>query len=202
MGRGQRKNIRKNQSNKIYFNEDFSYSDGENDFFYFEDKFGGLKLPKPNIRGQFQLENISTALAALRVLDMGVNDDHIKRGIQKIDNLARLQEICSGKLKKLVKNNLFLISGDHNEDGARVLSDYLSSLDCKKHLIIGMMANKQHEKYKGIANKLKKHIHANFTDEIKYNEFAAAVYGQDLDQGETDFDVEEWVDSLNIEEYE
>ena len=96
-----KKNIKKNQSNKIYFNEDFSYSDGENDFFYFEDKFVGLKLQKPNTRGQFQLENISTALAALRVLDLGVNDDHIKRGIQKIDNLARLQEICSGKLKKL-----------------------------------------------------------------------------------------------------
>ena len=61
---------------------------------------------------------------------------------------------------------------------------------------------KQHEKYKGIANKLKKHIHANFTDEIKYNEFAAAVYGQDLAQADADFDVEEWVDSLNIEEYE
>ena len=142
-----KKNIKKNQSNKIYFNEDFSYSDGENDFFYFEDKFGGLKLPKPNTRGQFQLENISTALAALRVLDLGVNDDHIKRGIQKIDNLARLQEICSGKLKKLVKNNLFLISGDHNEDGARVLNKYLQSLNCKKHVIIGMMANKEHEKY-------------------------------------------------------
>ena len=53
----------------------------------------------------------------------------------------------TGKLKELVKDNLFLISGDHNEDGARVLNDYLNSLDCKKHLIIGMMANKQHEKY-------------------------------------------------------
>ncbi len=142
-----KKNIDKNQSNKFYFNEDFSYSDRENNFFYFEDELGGLKLPSPNVRGQFQLENISTAIATLRTLNLGINDDHIKKGIQKINNLARLQEIKSGKLKDLVKNNLFLISGDHNEDGARVLNKYLNSLDCKKHLIIGMMANKEHKKY-------------------------------------------------------
>jgi dihydrofolate synthase/folylpolyglutamate synthase len=142
-----KKNINKNQSNKIYFNEDFSYTEGENNFFYFEDKLGGLKLPNPNVRGQFQLENISTAIATLRVLNLVISDEYIKKGIQKINCLARLQEIKSGKLKKLVKNNLFLISGDHNEDGARVLNDYLNRLDCKKHLIIGMMANKEHEKY-------------------------------------------------------
>jgi len=142
-----KKSITKNKSNKIYFNDDFSYSNGENNFFYFEDKFGGLKLPMPNVRGQFQLENISTAIATIRTLNLGVKDKHIKDGIQKIDSVARLQEINSGKLKKLVKNNLFLISGDHNEDGSRVLNDYLKSLECKKHVIIGMMANKDHEKY-------------------------------------------------------
>ena len=142
-----KKNINKNKSNKIYFNEGFSYSEKENNFFYFEDKFGGLKLPNPNIRGQFQLENISTAIATLRTLNLGIDNENIKKGIQKINNLARLQEINSGKLKELVKNNLFLISGDHNVDGARVLNDYLNSLNCKKHLIIGMMANKEHKKY-------------------------------------------------------
>jgi dihydrofolate synthase / folylpolyglutamate synthase len=106
-----------------------------------------LKLPKPNVLGQFQLENISTAIAALRNLDLNIKDDHIKSGIQKISNIARLQEINSGKLKKLVKDNLFLISGDHNEDGARVLNEYLKSLDCKKHIIVGMMSNKDHKKY-------------------------------------------------------
>ncbi len=142
-----KKMIEKNKSDKIYFNEDFSFSDGENNFFYFEDRKGGLKLPKPNVLGQFQLENISTAIATLRALNLNINDEHIKKGIQKIDNTARLQEISSGRLKELVKNNLFLISGDHNEDGARVLNNYLKSLDCKKHVIIGMMANKNHEKY-------------------------------------------------------
>ncbi len=142
-----KKTIINNRSNKIYFDEDYSYSNLENNFFYYKDQIGGLKLPKPNVLGQFQLENISTAIATLRILNLNITDEQIKRGIQKINNLARLQIINSGRLKKLVKNNLFLISGDHNEDGARVLNNFLKSLNCNKHVIIGMMANKDHEKF-------------------------------------------------------
>ena len=141
------KTINKNLSKKLYFNEDFSYSNGENGFFYFEDKFGGLKLPIPNILGQFQLENISTAIATLRLLDFNIKDDDIKNGLTKIKSLGRLQEIKSGKLKTLVKNNQLIIDGSHNEDGARVLNEYLQTLNCRKHIILGMMTNKNHEKY-------------------------------------------------------
>ena len=144
-----KENISKNQSNKIFFNEDFSFTNGENGYFYYEDRFGGLKLPEPNVLGLHQLENISTAIATLRMLDFKIKDENIKTGIQKINNIARLQEIATGNLKNLVNDNLFLISGDHNEDGARVLNDYLQSLDCNKHIIVGMMANKDHENYIG-----------------------------------------------------
>jgi|TARA_Y200000002_G_scaffold257174_1_gene213335 dihydrofolate synthase/folylpolyglutamate synthase len=142
-----KKTISKNPSNKLFFNDDFNYSVSENDFFHYEDKLGGLKLPIPNVLGQFQLENISTAIATLRTLDFGIKDEHFKNGITKISSLARLQEIRSGKLKKLVKNNKLIVDGSHNEDGARVLNEYLQSLDCNKHVIVGMMANKEHEKY-------------------------------------------------------
>ncbi len=142
-----KKTIKNNSSNKLFFNEDFSYSIQENGFFYYEDKFGGLKLPLPNILGQFQLENISTAIATIRTLNLGIKGDQIENGIQKIHNLARLQEIKSGKLKELVKNNTLLISGDHNPDGARVVNEYLQTLDCDKHIILGMMSNKDHSEY-------------------------------------------------------
>jgi len=151
-----KKTISQNSSNKIFFSDDFNYSFEENEFFYYEDKLGGLKLPMPNVLGQFQLENVSNAIATLRALDIGIKDEHIQRGITKISSLARLQEIKSGKLKELVKNNKLIIDGSHNEDGARVLNEYLQSLDCKKHIIIGMMFNKNHEKYisyfKGISS--------------------------------------------------
>ena len=97
--------------------------------------------------GQFQLENISSAIATLRALKLNINDEHFKKGVQNIKNIARLQEIKSGKLKNLVKNNTLLVDGSHNEDGSIALNNYLNSLNCNKHVIIGMMANKEHEKY-------------------------------------------------------
>ena len=142
-----KKTISQNLSNKLFFNEDYSYSNGENGFFYYEDKFGGLKLPLPNILGQFQLENISAAIATIRQLNLEIKDDDIKEGITKIESIGRLQEIKSGKIKDLIKNNQLLLDGSHNEDGARVLNEYLQTLDCNKHFIIGMMSNKDHEKY-------------------------------------------------------
>ena len=39
------------------------------------------------------------------------------------------------------------IRDSHNPLGAKVLNDYLQTLKCKKHIILGMMANKDHEEY-------------------------------------------------------
>ena len=143
-----KKTISNNRSNKIFHNENYSFTIQENDFFYYEDQFGGIKLPRPNVKGQFQLENISTAIATLRTLkDLNIKDDHIKKGVLKISSIARLQEIKSGKLKELVKDHQLFVDGSHNPLGAKVLNEYLESLDCEKHIILGMMANKDHREY-------------------------------------------------------
>jgi dihydrofolate synthase/folylpolyglutamate synthase len=142
------KTIQDNTSKKIIFNKNYSFILKENDFFYFEDEFGGLKLPKPNLPGEFQLENVSTAIATVRQLtDYNITDEHIKSGITKIESIARLQELKSGNLKDLAKNNLLFVDGSHNPLGAKVLNEYLQSLNCKKHIILGMMANKAHNEY-------------------------------------------------------
>jgi dihydrofolate synthase/folylpolyglutamate synthase len=140
--------IKNNSSKKIIFDKNYFFTLKENNFFYFEDEFGGLKLPRPNLPGEFQLENVATAIAAVRQLtDYKITDDHIKIGITKIESIARLQEIKSGKLKDLTKNNLLFVDGSHNPLGAKVLNEYLQSLNCRKHIILGMMANKDHNKY-------------------------------------------------------
>ena len=148
--------IKDNSSKKIIFNKNYSFTIKENNFFYFEDEFGGLKLPKPNLPGEFQLENISTAIATARQLtDYKITDEHIKSSITKIESIARLQELKYGKLKDLVKNNLLFIDGSHNPLGAKVLNKYLQSLNCKKHIILGMMANKDHNEYMGYFKDIK-----------------------------------------------
>ena len=77
-----KKTISSNSSNKFFHNEDYSFTIKENDFFYYEDQLNGIKLPIPNVKGQFQLENISTAIATVRQLtDYNVTDEHIKNSI-------------------------------------------------------------------------------------------------------------------------
>ena len=139
--------IKENKSKKIIFNDHYNYSINENNFFY-EDEFGNLKLPLPNLIGQFQLTNISAAIATVRNLkNLNITDKHIKKGITKIKSIARLQEIKNGKLKNLIKNNKLFVDGSHNPLGAKVLADYLDTLNCKKHMILGMMLNKDHNEY-------------------------------------------------------
>ena len=140
-------NISYNSSKKIIYNEDFSCSENENGFIYYEDKIGGIKLPKPNILGEFQIDNIATAIATLRSLNFQIQEDHIKKGITKIKSIARLQEIKTGKLKDLCKNNKIFVDGSHNPLGAKVLNKYLDNFNCNKHIILGMMANKDHKEY-------------------------------------------------------
>ena len=142
-------NISNNSSKKIIYNEDFSCSENENGFIYYEDKIGGIKLTKPNILGEFQIDNIAAAIATLRNLDFQIQEDHIKKGITKIKSIARLQEIKTGKLKDLCKNNKIFVDGSHNPLGAKVLNKYLDNFNCNKHIILGMMANKDHKEYIG-----------------------------------------------------
>ena len=143
-----KKTISDNKSQKLFFNEDYSFSFKENGFFYYEDKFGGLKLPLPNIHGGFQLENVSSAIATARVIEnLSIKENHIQTGVTKIHSIARLQELTSGKLKELSKNNQLFVDGSHNPLGAKVLNEHLQTLNCNKHIILGMMANKDHQDY-------------------------------------------------------
>ena len=142
-----KKNISNNNSKKIICNEQYSCSENENGFIYYEDEIGGLKLPKPNLIGEFQIDNIAAAIATLRNLDFQIQENHIKNGITKIKSIARLQEIKSGKIKDLCKNNKIFVDGSHNPLGAEALNKYLDNFNCNKHIILGMMKNKDHNKY-------------------------------------------------------
>ena len=143
-----KKSLKSNNSKKIFFNDLYSFSLSENNFLYYEDEHGDIKLPMPNLIGNFQLSNVASAIATIRNIDeLKISDDHIKEGITKIQSIARLQEIKTGKLKDIVKNNKLFVDGSHNPLGAKVLTDYLDTIHLNKHIIIGMMLNKEHQKY-------------------------------------------------------
>ena len=137
------KALEKNKSNKFYFGEDFNISRSENGFIQYQDELGELVLPEPNLLGEHQLYNISTAINASRRL-FNVTDDAIKKGIQKIDLKGRLQEIKNGKLKNIAGKNRLVIDGGHNISAALSIAKWIKSLNEEVNIICGMLKDKDH----------------------------------------------------------
>jgi len=145
-----KKNISRNSSEKFIFGENYNYKKNTNGFIY-EDKMGKMNLPLPNLSGDFQISNVSTAIATARNLDQfKITKSHIKEAITKIRSEGRLQSITRGKLRKYVcENNQIIIDGAHNPLAASVVKKYLQTLNRGKKIfmILGMMANKEHKEF-------------------------------------------------------
>jgi len=145
-----KKNIANNSSKKFIFGEDYNYEKNADGFIY-KDNISKMNLPLPNLSGDFQISNASTAIAAVRNLDQfKITESHIKKAITKVRSEGRLQSINQGKLRKYVsKNNQIIIDGAHNPLAASVLNEYLKTLNKgrKIFMILGMMANKEHKKF-------------------------------------------------------
>jgi dihydrofolate synthase/folylpolyglutamate synthase len=142
--------ILNNNSDKIIFGKDYNYKKNTTGFL-FKDNLGEINLPFPNLTGDFQISNVSTAIATARSLNQfKITNSHIKKSITKIRSEGRLQEITEGKLRDYVsKNNQILIDGAHNTLAASVIEKYLKNLNSGKKIImlLGMMANKEHKEF-------------------------------------------------------
>ena len=145
-----KKDIFKNSSKKFIFGEDYDYKKNTNGFIY-KDKIGKMNLPLPNLSGDFQISNVSTAIAAARNLDQfKITESHIREAITKVRSEGRLQSITQGKLRKYVsENNQIIIDGAHNPLAASVVKKYFETLNTgrKIFMILGMMANKEHKEF-------------------------------------------------------
>jgi len=145
-----KKNIYKNSSEKFIFGKNFTYKKFSKGFIY-KDKIGKINLPLPNLLGDFQIDNISTAIAVSRnIKKFNINESHIKKAITNVKSEGRLQNITHGKLRNYVnKNNKILIDGAHNSLAALQIKKYLKNLKSDKKIImmLGMMSNKDHKEF-------------------------------------------------------
>ena len=147
--------LKNNQSNKYFYGEDFNYLHAENNFILYEDPKGSLILPPPNILGEHQLGNMSTAIMVARIL-FNIKDNDIKKAVTNIELKGRLQEIKTGKLKELARDNRLFFDGGHNKNAANSLAKWLEGLNKDVHLILGMMKNKDHQEFvNSFKNKIK-----------------------------------------------
>ena len=160
------KTIDKNSSEKIIFGKNFSYKNKAGKFLY-KDSLGEIELPLPNLLGDFQINNVATAIATVRMLkQFKITDSHIKQSITKIRSEGRLQYITNGKLRKYVsKNNQILLDGAHNLMAATAVKKYLENLNSQRKIImlLGMMSNKNHEDF---IKKFKNKVHSIITLDI------------------------------------
>ncbi|MDB9811151.1 bifunctional folylpolyglutamate synthase/dihydrofolate synthase [Candidatus Pelagibacter sp.] len=147
--------LKNNKSEKYFYGEDFNFLRAENNFIQYEDAKGSLILPEPNILGEHQLANISTSIMAARNI-FNIKDEHIKKAVTRVNLKARLQEIKTGKLKKLARNNRLVCDGGHNFSAGLALSKWMNTLDQDINLIVGMMSDKLHKEFM-----------SNFKDKIK-----------------------------------
>ena len=104
-----------------------------------------------NLLGDFQISNVSTAIAvATNLKQFNITKANIAVAIKKIRSEGRLQNITHGKLRNLVSiNNDILIDGAHNLLAAIEIKKYLKTLDPSRKIfmVLGMMSNKEHKKF-------------------------------------------------------
>ncbi len=135
-----------NKSNKYFYGKHFNISRQENSFVHYQDEIGEIILPEPNLLGDHQLYNVSTSIAASRKI-FNIKDEHIKKGITKIELKGRLQELTSGKLKEISGYNRLIIDGGHNESSSMCISSWIKQQNQDVHLICGMMKDKEHYEF-------------------------------------------------------
>ena len=168
------KNILNNSSKKIIFGKDYNYKKNYGGFVYKDNK-GKINLPLPNLLGDFQLSNVSTAIATVRHFkQFKISQSHIKKAITKIKSEGRLQVIKQGRLRNFVsKNNKIIVDGAHNKLAALVINQYLKKMfpNNKIYMILAMMKNKDHKEFiKVFKNQINEIITLNIPNQINFIE--------------------------------
>ncbi|BAZ53875.1 FolC bifunctional protein [Nostoc sp. NIES-4103] len=99
-----------------------------------------IKYPLP-LQGQIQLTNSALALAALEILQKQgwkISEEAIINGMAKTKWPGRMQWIT-------YRNQKLLIDGAHNPAAAKVLRDYVDTLDTQTVTwVMGMLSTKEH----------------------------------------------------------
>ena len=115
------KKLKKFNNDKLIFNKDFKIIKISKKNFTLEFNNKHIIYRKPNLIGDHQIENASTAIAAIfKLSEFGYSFDKkkINRGISKTVWPGRLER---GKLNKIP----VFLDGGHNEDGAKKILEYL-----------------------------------------------------------------------------
>ncbi|OEY86930.1 bifunctional folylpolyglutamate synthase/dihydrofolate synthase [Wolbachia pipientis] len=125
----------------------------ENNKMIFQSSVQSIEFPLPSLTGNHQITNAGNAIAACSILSgkygFNIHEGDIARGLQHTYWPARLEQIKTGKLISLLPNDwkLFL-DGAHNNDGARILSEWVTdNFPDGIYMIFGLTRNRDVEQF-------------------------------------------------------
>ena len=116
------------------------------------------------LKGNHQYENASVAYTAASLIIPKIKISKTLLGLVNTNWHGRLENINSGNIVKY-RNNITLLDGTHNIDGAIAINKYLiESIPKKWNMIIGILNNRD---LKLIVSHFKEHINITYTIPIK-----------------------------------
>mgnify|MGYP001206071001 CR=1 FL=1 len=116
------------------------------------------------LKGSHQYENASTAYTAASIVIPKISKLKAFYGLSNTLWHGRIEEIKSGNIIKY-RNNITILDGAHNIDGAIVIRKYFQTQSTPKwNLIIGMLNNRD---IKQFVSKFKNYINVAYTIPIK-----------------------------------
>lgn len=147
-----------------------------------------ILLQKLPLKGSHQYCNAALAITVLKyIIGNKLSLEAINKGLQKVSWFGRMQVINNNCLYgKVFKNNIVILDGAHNAQGASVIVDYIkSNADNKKvYLVIGMLKSKSIEKYFSVFKEINSIKIYGVSLDKEYNSYSAEeVYKAATSQG-------------------
>ncbi len=142
------KNAKKLNCSTFIYGKDWTYKKNKDNQCIFEGFSKKIITPLPNLEGEHQITNTGGAIASLMCQNiLKIDEVNIHNGIKYTQWPARLQNLTETNYKKLLNyGDEFYLDGCHNEDGIRVMKNWLEIKDKidKRYsiLIVCMLAKK------------------------------------------------------------
>ncbi len=117
---------------------DFDYEILREGWNWHDQKVTYTQLPRPRLRGDFQLMNAAGVMKVIRCLpeNYTVSEEHIRNGLKKTKLAGRFQ-VIPGEVE-------VVLDVAHNPHAAKTLSNFLKNnpIRGKNHILIGMLRDK------------------------------------------------------------
>ncbi|RDD33610.1 Bifunctional protein folC [Wolbachia endosymbiont of Cylisticus convexus] len=125
----------------------------QNNKMVFQSSVQSIEFPLPSLKGDHQIINAGTAISACSILSgkygFDIGEENIASGLQSTYWPARLESIKEGNLISLLpKDWQLFLDGAHNNDGARVLSQWVKDNFAEGiYVVFGVTRNRNVEEF-------------------------------------------------------